>query len=69
MGNAYYVKSDQAVYHYKLAYEGDYIDADKQFSFKWNDPNFNIKWPFKKPIVSTKDQNAMSFAEFEKKYL
>ena len=29
MGNAYYVISKEAVYHYKLAYHGSYIDADE----------------------------------------
>ena len=55
LGNAYYVISDNAVYHYKLAYEGDYIDADEQFSYKWNDPLFNIIWPTDKPILSKRD--------------
>ena len=55
-GNAYYVISDKAVYHYKLAYEGEYIDADEQFSFKWNDPLFNIKWPTNNPIISDRDK-------------
>ncbi len=54
-GNAYYVKSDQAVYHYKLAYGGDYIDADKQFSYKWNDPLFDIQWAADNPILSSRD--------------
>jgi len=54
-GNAYYVKSNQAVYHYKLAYEGEYIDANKQFSYKWNDPTFKIKWPIENPILSDRD--------------
>ena len=36
MGNAYYVISKEAVYHYKLAYHGSYIDADEQFSVKWD---------------------------------
>jgi dTDP-4-dehydrorhamnose 3,5-epimerase len=54
-GNAYFVRSKNAVYHYKLAYEGDYIDAGEQFSYKWNDPTFNIKWPNDKPILSTRD--------------
>jgi dTDP-4-dehydrorhamnose 3,5-epimerase len=55
LGNAYYVKSKKAVYHYKLAYQGDYIDADKQFSFKWNKPEFNIKWDAVDPILSERD--------------
>ena len=56
VGNAYYVKSNKAIYHYKLAYEGEYNDADKQFSYKWNDPTFNIKWPTKTPILSNRDK-------------
>ena len=54
-GNAYYVKSNKAVYHYKLAYEGEYIDVNEQFSYKWNDPLFNIKWPTGDPILSSRD--------------
>lgn len=56
MGNAYCVLSNEAVYHYKLAYEGDYIDADQQFSLKWNDPNIGINWPIKNPILSERDK-------------
>lgn len=56
MGNAYYVMSSEAVYHYKLAYEGDYFDANDQFSIKWNDPQINISWPSQKPILSPRDQ-------------
>lgn len=56
IGNAYYVLSNVAIYHYKLAYEGEYIDADKQFSIKWNDPRIGIKWPTDKPILSDRDK-------------
>ena len=55
LGNAYYVKSENAVYHYKLAYKGGYIDADQQFSYKWNDPRFAIEWPTTSPILSKRD--------------
>ena len=56
MGNAYFVKSDKAVYHYKLAYDGDYIDADEQFSVKWNDESIGIKWLTSTPILSARDE-------------
>lgn len=56
MGNSYYVKSAQAVYHYKLAYEGEYIDADSQFSLKWNDSRIAIDWPTRTPILSERDK-------------
>ena len=56
-GNAYHVKSEQAVYHYKLSYSGEYIDADQQFTVKWYDPK--IKNNFGKnfdPITSERDK-------------
>lgn len=56
VGNAYYVKSPQAVYHYKLAYEGNYFDANDQHSMKWNDERVQIDWPTKFPILSDRDQ-------------
>lgn len=56
-GNAYCVLSKEAIYHYKLAYIGSYLDADQQFSHKWNDPSFNIKWEVKTPILSVRDKN------------
>ena len=54
-GNAYYVKSDEAVYHYKLAYDGDYIDHKDQFTVAWNSKDLNIDWPCKNPILSGRD--------------
>ena len=47
--------SKVCVIHYKLSYKGQYTDADKQFSIKWNDKRINIKWPIKKPILSQRD--------------
>ena len=46
-----------------------YRDATSERSIKYNDKNLKIKWPTKRPIVSKKDKNAMSFVEFKKKYL
>lgn len=55
MGNAFYVSSISAVYHYKLAYDGDYIDADEQFTVSWNDPILDIPWPTIDPVLSKRD--------------
>jgi dTDP-4-dehydrorhamnose 3,5-epimerase len=60
MGNAFYVSSEVATYHYKLAYEGDYIDAEDQFTVSWNDPRINIDWPTQKPILSNRDAEALN---------
>jgi dTDP-4-dehydrorhamnose 3,5-epimerase len=56
MGNAYYVYSDNALYHYKLAYSGSYLDAKDQFSLKWNDDRIGIDWPISNPILSLRDR-------------
>ena len=49
-----YVTSDNAVYHYKLAYFGKYVDHSDQFTYPWNDKNLN-DWPSDKPIISSRD--------------
>ena len=46
-----------------------YRSAGSERAIKYNDKNLNIKWPLKKPIVSKKDQKALTFIEFKKKYL
>jgi dTDP-4-dehydrorhamnose 3,5-epimerase len=56
VGNAFYVHSSEALYHYKLAYEGEYFDAEDQFTIKWNDPKFGIAWPDNDPILSDRDK-------------
>ena len=60
MGNSHYVLSKEAVYYYKLAYEGEYLDYDEQFTLAYNDPKINVKWQLKadKPILSNRDIEA-----------
>ncbi|MDA9580512.1 dTDP-4-dehydrorhamnose 3,5-epimerase [Luminiphilus sp.] len=55
VGNSFYVHSEFALYHYKLAYHGEYADADDQFTVAWNDPELNIMWPCEDPILSERD--------------
>ncbi|MGI5105988.1 dTDP-4-dehydrorhamnose 3,5-epimerase family protein [Treponema socranskii] len=51
-GNGYYVLSEHAVYCYKQdTYYGDY----KQFTYKYNDPRFGIKWMGEAGIISERD--------------
>ena len=56
VGNGFYVHSHMAAYHYKLAYIGEYFDAADQFTVKWNDPNFDVRWPDSNPILSNRDK-------------
>jgi len=52
-GNAHLVLSEKAIFHYK---QTTYYDRSKQFTYKWNDPKFNISWPIENPILSKRDR-------------
>ena len=43
-----------------------YRDKKSETGIKWDDPDLNIKWPVKKPILSNKDKNNISLKEFLK---
>ena len=53
-GVAHLILSDHVILHYKQScfYRG----KDQQFTYKWNDPRFNIWWPIKDPILSRRDE-------------
>ena len=53
--NGYYVLSDHSVFHYKLAYDGQYIDAGEQMTIRWDDPELGINWPCTEPILQARD--------------
>lgn len=53
--NGYYVMSEHSVFHYKLAYEGEYIDAGEQMTIRWDDPELGIAWPCREPILQERD--------------
>ena len=52
-GNGHLVLSETAIFHYK---QSTYYDRSKQLTCKWNDPEFDIRWPIKEPIVSQRDE-------------
>lgn len=52
-GNGHVVLSDQAIFHYK---QSTYYNRAGQFTLHWNDPELNISWPVKDPILSRRDQ-------------
>ena len=45
-----------------------YRNARSEESIKYNDKELKIIWPIKKPILSKKDKNNMSFYEFKSKF-
>lgn len=52
-GNGHLVLSDYSIFHYK---QSEYYDSTRQFSVKWDDPEFKIWWPIKNPILSQRDE-------------
>lgn len=52
-GNGHLVLSDTAIFHYK---QNTYYNPKGQFTILWNDPQFNIWWPIKQPILSQRDK-------------
>lgn len=52
-GNAHLVMSERAIFHYK---QSTYYNPDGQFTYKFDDPSFNIWWPIKHPILSKRDE-------------
>ena len=51
-GNAHLILTDTAIFHYKQTTE---YDRSSQFTIKWNDPSYNIRWPIQTPILSIRD--------------
>jgi len=54
--NGYYVMSESAVFHYKLAYHGEYLDAKDQYTVRWNSPEIDIDWPSNNPLLQDRDK-------------
>ena len=52
-GNGHLVLSEQAIFHYK---QNTYYNPGGQFTYVWNDPQLNIWWPIKNPILSRRDE-------------
>lgn len=52
-GNGHLVLSDISIFHYK---QSTYYDPTGQFTYKWNDPELNIWWPIKDPMLSLRDE-------------
>jgi dTDP-4-dehydrorhamnose 3,5-epimerase len=57
--NGHYVLTDDSLFTYKMAYEGEYNDDTKQKTARWDDPKLGIDWPTKTPILSKRDANAL----------
>ncbi len=56
-GTSHVVLSEEALFQYK---QSTYYDPKnlKQFSYRYDNPRFNIWWPVKQPILSQRDEHA-----------
>ena len=43
----------------------EYREKKYEVGIKYNDKDLNIRWPIKKPIISEKDKNNLSFKQFK----
>lgn len=53
---------DDTVLNYKCS---DYYHAKSEASIVWNDPDLDIDWGIREPILAEKDQFAQNFVTFE----
>jgi len=54
-GTSHLVLSNKAIFHYK---QSTYYDPGvlRQFTYRYNDSKFNIRWPIENPILSERDK-------------
>lgn len=52
-GNGHVVLSKTAIFHYK---QSSYYNRAGQFTILWNDPDLNLWWPVRNPILSPRDE-------------
>ena len=53
--------ADNTILHYK---NSDYRNKNYEMGILWNDKELNIKWPAKKPFISSRDKKNLSFNKF-----
>ena len=54
--------SEKCTVNYKCS---NYRDAESEKTLKWNDKRIKIKWPYKKPILSKKDDDGFDLDFFK----
>ncbi len=52
-GNGHLVLTESAIFHYK---QNTYYNPRRQFTIKWNDPEYAMWWPIQNPILSRRDE-------------
>lgn len=60
-GHGFAVLSDVAEMQYKVT---DYYSPQADGGVRWDDPDIGIVWPFSDPILSKKDETAMTLRQY-----
>ncbi len=66
LAHGFSVLSDEAIFSYKCT---NYYSKDHERSILYNDPDLNIDWQVKNPVVSAKDLKAKKFNEIDKDFI
>jgi len=61
LGNSICVVGSEPVHYFYLV--DDYWDDQKAKGIAWDDPDLNIDWPVKNPIISERDKNNPTLRE------
>ena len=56
---------DETIFSYKCT---NFYSPEHEAAIRWDDQQLNINWNVVHPIVSEKDQRAMTFAEFKTQF-
>ena len=52
---------DNTIFSYKCT---EVYNKESEHSLSWNDPDLDINWGVKNPLISNKDTSASSFKDF-----
>ena len=64
--HGYYCLEKENIVQYGLT---NYRSKKNELGILWNDKTLKIKWPTKKPIISSKDKNNITFEKYKNLYL
>ena len=60
--HGYYCLEKENIVQYGLT---NYRSKKNELGILWNDKTLKIKWPIKKPIISSKDKNNITFEKYK----